>query len=197
MHILDRRFLAKKYFTEPLYKDHILTLELFTENYKSFYLHKPGTRIDSVHITESAGHLCIYGDLCPNDNRGVVSNPGYQIPWFSKPLSVGYMCSKFMCTEWNADTAEHELQELLDEAEEYDFSEKEREDITELIENIHDSSEEILCNDLWAIDLGYLLDDGTPGWGYNLRDAAILSAINVKFSKCFEEQNVIELYGLL
>lgn len=71
----------------------------------------PGDCVYVVYIAEFANRICITGDVCigTNDN-GLISNVGYKLSWFSKPLSECYLCEKFLRQEWQWEAAVEQME---------------------------------------------------------------------------------------
>ena len=94
---------------------HILEQVLDTQRFKAFKMKRPGSgRSMSTQILFTPEGIVISGDLCPRPGtRGVVSDLGYGLDWFSGRLSEGYLCEKFLQTGWHRELAEEELKRMV------------------------------------------------------------------------------------
>ncbi len=96
-------------------ENHILEQLLDTEKFKAFKMKRPGSgRSMSTQILFTPEGIVISGDLCPRPGtRGVVSDLGYGLGWFSGRLSEGYLCEKFFVVGWHRELAEEELKRMI------------------------------------------------------------------------------------
>ncbi len=76
---------------------------------------RPGSgRMMSTQILFTPEGIVISGDLCPRvGTRGVISDLGYGLNWFSGKLSNSYLCEKFFVVGWHRDLAEEELETMI------------------------------------------------------------------------------------
>lgn len=170
--------------------------ELDTPEYKAFRLSEEGTRIDSCRIVFTPEGIILHGDLCPESNKGAVSNFGYGLDWFSRPQSGDYLCSKFLGMGLVPERAIEEIQEWIDHYEEYEGEgggEEWEEEKAERIEALQEVIEGLDCGDMGPERLydalseisHSLVDDGIPGWYYPTRDANLLIAIQRRFVELY------------
>ena len=96
-------------------KSHILEQLLDTEKFKAFKMKRPGSgRSMSTQILFTPEGIVISGDLCPRGGtRGVISDLGYGLDWFSGRLSEDYLCEKFLVVGWHRALAEEELTQMI------------------------------------------------------------------------------------
>lgn len=173
----------KKEFDQCLanFKRNLAGLELSslccTEKVKCLRMAKAGTRIDSVQITFTPEGIAIQGDMCPG-RHGACSG-GYNLEWFAQDLDWSYLCEKFLthttvpeCVLDRLDCCLQEAQADCDRARQ----------IRDLIANIEADGltpeNHQAAHDLSGGDCGI-------GCGYNIRDAAILTAIQRRFVELF------------
>ena len=189
--------LQKKYLYDELLENNYLQCTIFNKSFKSFTLKRKGSYTCSCFITETPGGMMIYGDMHPGGGQGLISPYQYNLLWFSKALSPDYLASKFLTKCWVPELAKEEIEGWLAHPDWYSLEEltsEQIEDLTSIKNNIA-SSQESFYESLQDTEcVGHLLDEGPPGWGYEPKDYALLVAIQRRFSKCFEEQNVLELY---
>lgn len=81
---------------EKSLKDHVLE-EIPAGEFKAFWMRKPGTGNYAVLLVFTPAGIVVAGDigLSTENNRGVVSDPGYGLDWFAGELGEDYLCSKF------------------------------------------------------------------------------------------------------
>ncbi len=94
---------------------HILEQILDTEKFKAFKMKRLGSgRMMSTQILFTPKGIVISGDLCPRPGtRGVISDLGYGLNWFSGRLSEDYLCEKFFVVGWHRSLAEKELAQMI------------------------------------------------------------------------------------
>ncbi len=94
---------------------HILEQVLDTRRFKAFKMKRPDSgRMMSTQIMFTPEGIVISGDLCPRPGtRGVVSDLGYGLDWFSGKLSENYLCEKFFVVGWHRALAEEELKVMI------------------------------------------------------------------------------------
>jgi len=143
----------------------------------------PAQYIMSITIAFIRGQICIFGDYCPGIH-GVVSTVNYGVDWFAGSLSPDYLCSKFLRDEWSEEQTFIELKAQLD----YEDDPKIRESIIEFIDCYEGTGDGLSQKELyeWYKDTYGTYDDPV-GFGYNLRDAGILCAIQRRFSELYPE----------
>lgn len=154
------------------------------------------TRCSSCMIVFTPEGIVILGDLCPNDNNGVVSRYGYGLGWFAGTLSTSYLCGKFLGEEYSPELgkalAERCLYEALEESKETDLDEKRKAKLQERIEALQEAIEDdelfdsidMLSKLFYEVDLGDLIVDGVP-FDYPTRDAGLLCAIQQTFARLY------------
>jgi hypothetical protein len=100
-------------------KDHVLEEVLpETKDFRAFYMkEKDGGRMMSTLFVFTPEGIVIMGDLCPGGpkNQGSISDFNYGLGWFSRQQSEGYLCSKFLTTEWQIEVAERWCREHIEE----------------------------------------------------------------------------------
>lgn len=104
------------------FKDHKLTLELYTPTYKAWLLAVPDTINMSTRIVETPEGFCIIGDYSPGGHgqRGVVSDIGYGAAWFAGATSHNYLAEKFnVPSVFSRDKATMWVRRWLDSDSEY------------------------------------------------------------------------------
>lgn len=172
--------------------NHALEMISTKDGYPRYYkMAKPGTGIYAVYISEVARRLCITGDICFGaNNNGIISDLGYEIPWFAGHLSEGYLCEKFLHREWQWEAAIEEIEWQIKEA----MGDEESwwlENAAKLQEFIKSPD----CRDYtpigeefydFMIDLG---DDGCelPGFDYPRGEAGWLCAVQQRFAELFKD----------
>jgi hypothetical protein len=177
-------------------QDKVLTQVLDTEDFQAFKIHRPGTRMGSTMITFTPEGIVIHGDLCPGQN-GVISNFGYGLGWFSKKTSPDYLCSKFLQRGWHAELAQEELEDWVRAGGDPwgdEDSDPNSERVSGLLDIIcrldrGEIGQEGLCQELVDLygDQG-ILDDGSPGWGYDPSEAGWLIAIQARFVELYKAE---------
>ena len=187
--------------------DTVLTEEMpngALDPYRAYRLAKPGTRINSVRIIQTPEGVLLAGDLTPNDNRGILSDTGKNIAWFAGDLPGHYLCEKFLRKAWHADLAALTLHRWLKEGEDtwgqsldiYQTSPVAAswEGKISYRNAISRAARLLECDDMEARELyemigryGYDTGDGIPGYGYDLRDVALLCAIQGRFAHLYAE----------
>ena len=187
--------------------DTVLTEEMpngVLDPYRAYRLAKPGTRINSVRVIQTPEGVLLAGDLTPNDNRGVLSNTGKNIAWFAGDLPGHYLCEKFLRKAWHADLAALTLHRWLKEGEDtwgtslkiYQANPAPAcaEDMIQYRNAVSRCARELECDDMEARELyemlgeyGYDTGDGIPGYGYDLRDVGLLTAIQARFARLYAE----------
>lgn len=78
-----------------------------------WYLRYPDRRAQSTLIIFSPEGIVVTGDLCPGENRGVMSDYGYGLPWFVQDLDPDYLAEKFLRKRFVFDVAEEEFRERV------------------------------------------------------------------------------------
>lgn len=161
---------------------------------RSFYLREKDRqwgRMDSVYLLFTIEGIIIAGDLCPNDNQGCASPIGYDIRWFAGRLSPDYLCSKFLRPRWVPELGVVELKRRL-------LEHRRTGDLARA--TARDLFEEIRCTDPLDQSTAYrihgdagLSDFEDLGQGYPPRDAALLIAIQERFSACYMELTADDL----
>jgi len=154
------------------------------------------TRASSCMIVFTPEGIVILGDLCPNDNNGVVSRYGYGLSWFAGTLSTSYLCGKFLSEEYSPDLgkklAERCLKEALEESQETDLDEKRKAKLEARIEALQEAIEDDelfgsidqLSGLFYEVDLSDYIVDGVP-FDYPTRDAGLLCAIQQTFARLY------------
>lgn len=126
--------------------------------------------------------IILTGDLCHGAN-GILSDTGYGLGWFARPQGESYLCEKFLRREWVPQKALDALRYRLDEADEYELTEKQCTGLALAIECSEDALTDE-CSDVrnseafystWVDIFGEPPED--EGYGYNPRDASWLCAI--------------------
>jgi hypothetical protein len=158
-------------------KDHVLTLVQEGE-VTAYYLGKKGTRMMSCLLLFTPEGIAIMGDLTPQ-LHGSVSVYGYGIGWFSKHLSEGYLCEKFLRERFVPELAEKELRD----PEGYWREELSPEVSDRIADDLCDHGQEWLYEEL--LDAGVDCSDGIPGFGYDPAEAGWLCAIQQRFSELY------------
>ena len=172
-----------------------LTQILDLENWKVFRLHEVErrTRMGSTMITFTPEGIIIHGDLSPG-RRGVISDLGYGLGWFSSSLGGGYLCEKFLAQGWHEEIALDEIKGWLDNGggpwgDDEPASPEVVEKLTELIDRMERNGpmgEQQFYEGLMDVyDDPDLFDDGGPGWGYDPVEAGWLIAIQARFAELY------------
>lgn len=192
-------------------KNHVLEEQPAGGKFRAFYMKEPGQgRMMSTLFVFTPEGIVIMGDLCPGgpNNQGSISNYGYGIEWFSKKLSEGYLCGKFLREEWQAEAA---LEWVLDHIEEIQRGEHDGEfddaakqgkaDIdgarkTE-IEKFREIERDLGGGEMDAtrfydalISIGHSIDDDLHGMDYPINTAGWLCALQQRFSELFVAQEM-------
>ena len=187
--------------------DTVLTEEMpngVLDPYRAYRLAKPGTGSNSVRIIQTPEGVLLAGDLTPNDNRGLLSDMGKNIAWFAGDLPGHYLCEKFLRKAWHADVAALRLRHWLKEGTDdwhtsldiYQTNPHPRcaEDMIQYRNAISRCARELEHENMEAAELydmlceyGYETGDGIPGYGYDLRDVGLLTAIQSRFAKLYAE----------
>lgn len=96
-------------------KGRILVPVLEDDGTKSsmWYLRYPDQRAQSTLIIFSPEGIIITGDLCPGENRGVVSDYGYGLSWFVQDLNPDYLAEKFLRKRFVFEVADQEFRETV------------------------------------------------------------------------------------
>lgn len=81
-----------------------------------WYLRYPDQRAQSTLIIFSPEGIVITGDLCPGDNRGVVSDYGYGLSWFVQELNPYYLAGKFLRKKFVFDVADETFRAMVKDA---------------------------------------------------------------------------------
>lgn len=158
----------------------------------AYYLKDPAQgRMMSTMLLFTPEGIVLMGDLTPNRN-GVISSYGYSQDWFGKPLSEGYLCSKFLAEEYVPGAAQEDLRDPNSHWREIEGAlpteeEKSRlERLDEIAEELDEHDAEWLCRELE--DAGYVIDDGPPGWTYSPHEAGWLCAIQQRFAELYQSE---------
>ena len=166
----------------------------------AYYLKDPAQgRMMSTMILFTPEGIVLLGDLTPNCN-GVISSYGYGVDWFAKPLSEGYLCSKFLAEEYVPGAAQEDLRDPNSHWREVEgpfptVEEKSRlERLDEIAEELDEHDAEWLCRELE--DAGYVIDDGPPGFTYNPHEAGWLCAIQQRFAELYQAEIAVPKFLL-
>ena len=156
--------------------------------------------------------ILVTGDLCPSDN-GAISVVGYGLGWFAGRASGDYLCGVFVHKVWVPERARAALRDTLAEAQK-DLSEHEEGDArepcsdarcatykTRLTERIAKLTEAVASftehpgsiddptrsasafDDFWREVVND--DPEGTGYGYDPRNAALLTAIHETFARLY------------
>ena len=164
--------------------------------------HPDSGRVQGCMILFTPEGIVVCGDWCPNNNHGVVSNLGYGVEWFGNTLSEGYLCSKFLRTEYSRRAAREAVVERLKDLKET-LAERGalRDDVRQLWEARieayeialeEDDGESIDCEHFGTEERYYALIQEANDWDevvdgsphdYDDRDAGLLCVIQHRFSE--------------
>lgn len=171
------------YMREAL-KDHVLEAVLDADQFKAFYLKRPGLgRMMSTLIIFSPEGIVLQGDLTPETN-GTVSCFGYGFGWFSGQLSEHYLCSKFLQTTFVADYAMDGLkEEILRMRRERELDKDKARELWHSVYVSGDFQGPQQVYDFWMDELGQGDSEGCPGYGYEPGEAGWLCAIQQRFAE--------------
>jgi hypothetical protein len=166
-------------------KNHVLDEVLTHEAFRAFYMKEPGQgRMMSTLFIETPEGIVIMGDLCPGGpkNQGSISDFGYGFGWFGGKLSEGYLCSKFLTEEWQAEAAFEWVVDHIKDIEKGDEEGK--------VEYFREIERDLLGGEVDESQFrnaleraGYVCDDGTPGYDYHRSTAGWLCALQQRFSE--------------
>lgn len=173
-------------------KNHVLTCELDTPDYKAFYMREPGTRAMSCRIIFTPEGIAIMGDLVPERN-GSISALGYNVDWFSGQLGAGYLSEKFLAKSFQPDEAAKEIRLWIKEKAEHGISDEDAEELTDLADRLefgHIGAEGL--RDLIPSDCENMIIDYFPGFTYSKKEQAILCAIQQRFAELYHAPNTKE-----
>lgn len=177
-------------------KDHVLSIELDTPRYKAFRMAKPGTRVHSVLLMFTPECITLSGDYQVRQAGAVSSCGGLDLEWFVGQLGSSYLASKFLQERWVPaycaaalrDQATRQDEHAKDDPGSADFCNRQAAALRELADRIEreDLDERTVGEELQEID-ETLLEDGTPGYDYDLMEQASLVAIQEKFAELYRE----------
>lgn len=190
---------AKGYLTEAVRKQfskHVLRRMNVKGDVEGFMLERPGYgRMESTMILFTPEGIVLGGDLCPNDNHGVMSNFGYGLNWFQCPKGASYLCSKFLTKEFVPEAAKQwvldriiELREAMEEDQDEEGSQGRNAARSSSVELYEQALQDVEAFASWD-RFSDLLDEAGdsdaatdgPGFDYNPRDAACLCGIHDAF----------------
>lgn len=161
---------------------------------RAFRLEIPGEgRMESTLLIFSPEGITITGDLCPG-LRGVCSAYGYDEAWFAGRLSSGYLCEKFLRTDWHAKLAAEEIRDPewwgREHIRESGASSK---DIAARLLDLDELADELDAGEVDAQDMvdrlaekGITDAEGMPGVGYDPHEADLLVAIQQRFAATYK-----------
>ncbi len=163
------------------FANHILTVELDTENYKAYMLRaKPGERMNGVLLLFCPEGIVITGDHGPDIN-GCISSRTCGLDWFRTTMDGEYLCGKFLDKVW---VPEYAAQCLREYAEDSDQDKDEMLDLARRIEE-DDMSMFDFYNEMKDIAYSYLTDGGSIGYTYDWIVRTKLIAIQRRFVELF------------
>lgn len=171
---------------------HTLDCVLNTPKFKAFYLREdPGMRMQSTLIMFTPEGTWIGGDLCPEENKGVMSNFGYGLDWFSSKLDGRYLCEKFLRESWDADRAKREIVEMMRDRRGYEIETRRR--WAACLREFVETGRYEECGDLVdaMYNAGLDTSDGPPGYGYNERSRSILERIQKRFAELYDPRMLV------
>jgi hypothetical protein len=166
-------------------KDHVLE-RISSETY---LMRKPGTMMFCVYLSFLPFGTVIAGDFCPGRHGVISSNWRYGLEWFSGRLGAGYLAEKFLSDVFTKERAVLKAKNWLlhtPEDEQADWGEG----WSQFYQSIIRQQDDIYGPDTiirLADDAGVILDDGCPGYGYDIGDQADLVAIQRKFSELYRK----------
>ena len=132
-------------------------------------------------IVEMDQYVGICGDLCPLGNRGVWSTRGYTLDWFAGATEANYLASKFRRAAWYADVAEHQLRDLLADANDC-TTESEVVALKSLIgARAWDDGEDRFVEA--CVEAGLDVSEGAPGVGFCTWDVVLLAGLREKIAE--------------
>lgn len=190
---MTKRFERELQNARRVFANHILTVELDTEDYKAFMLRRePGKRMDAVLIIATPEGIIIGGDHSPV-MRATSTCYGYGLDWFAGALDHDYLASKCLQKEWNLDACLDWLRLRADDMSSGQFSDKrmagQYRDLARSLEesmgsqfDFYKAMEEIDSQSLYEC---------SPGYSYNYTAMAKLGAIQERFAKCYAELQVL------
>ncbi len=161
--------------------------------YVGFKLKQPDT-INLAFEVHFTGHgIFIQGDLSPVAPGGFGCCQYKTLGWFLGELSPGYLAEKFLTQGFQPELAAPELKEWVRNHADYGISEGSLRSLEEVIDELESSYPDLDCSvrlhdRLYELGLGWMCDDGVPGWGYSPTEKCWLVAIQ----RCFRR-----LYGSL
>ena len=171
--------------TLPRFAEHELTLVgEWGKGNSHWYMANPGTGIYSMNLVFASDKIVLFGDCMPFHN-GAVSPFGYGPDWFSRGHGWDYLCEKFLDYEFQVDLAVLLLREWIVEEIAGDSAQGEAGSIVDRIASL----KEFTDFDMQELEeLGLDFSDGAPGYYYNVRHAAMLSAIQHAFARLYAER---------
>lgn len=169
----------------------------------AYLLRKPGhggmEGVDILFTSEPLNErIVITGDLCPNDNQGCISDLGHGLGWFARRQGTDSLCAKFLRTRYVPQIALERLVSMLtdevrDSTDEM-LDDEQRSIAAERVAKIQEAIDSVDHGDdptrsaeafhEWWTDTFDNSDD-IPGYGYDLRDAALLTVICETFGRLY------------
>ena len=162
------------------------------EPQKEFILqnHDGGRMGSTVIIFHSEG-IIITGDLHPR-RRGVISDFGYDLSWFAREQSEGYLCSKFLTKVWQNEVAHVDVQNIIKDlkAEDEEWDEPSYKKAIKRWQSLLDDWDDI-WTDTHVYERASTIDceayDYHIGWDYDLADAGWLAATQQAFVRLYSQ----------
>ena len=155
-----------------------------------FKLKRPGTGAYGFELHFTGYGIFLQGDLSPVRSGGFGCRQYKTLGWFLGELSPGYMAEKFLEKGYRPELAASELEDLVQEHEDWGIPEKSLPDLTEIVAELRSGGGDLvsasrLYDRLHEVELGHLTDDGVPGWGYDPDEVAWLVAIQQCFRRTY------------
>lgn len=174
------RNMADRYLRDM--KDHILVRLNKDPDYQHFLLQPPGSLMFSTYITFANSYITIYGDLCPN-RHGAISAYRYGVNWFASKLDPDYLAVKFLEKKWDPMIVQLKAKSWLKET----WIENNEIDFYNWV--VEESDDELTANNVYEACEDFGIGDPSEFmssfYDYNIRDFALLIAIQTKFKELY------------